>query len=613
MPFLCLSGVVLAVSVTAASCTLCYQVESQGQPLAFFQDAATYDQAVAQAESRASQILSSPVSLTQDLSLTTTLAPKDRIEGLSGVTGSILESIPQLDHVYTLTVDGTLVGVNADADVITQALNLVKEHYTTAETRSLYIESQVGIQYQYLPAGTQAASAEEMAQAMLAASPRTFDYTVQEGDTLESVTERFSMTEERFRELNPGLTLTTEVTLASSPLDEDPGEEPAEAPAEDAAAPAEDGGDSAPAEDTQDAQETETPAEEPATIDLADLLGDQVTTPLEEGSTITIEQNCPLLVVSTVEEATVTREIAPALETQDDDTMFLGQQRVIQEGQAGQANVLSRVVKRCGIPVASNDLNAVTVTEATPLIVGTGTKAMPELPEGCLFLWPVQGTITSPFGYRYIFGETNFHRGLDIAAPMGTAINAAADGTVTFAGVRGTYGNLVVITHDNGFVTYYAHCSKLLVEAGDQVTQGTPIAAVGSTGRSTGPHCHFEVRYQNEPVDPLAYLPGENNAPVRAPIDMEEEPEETPEEEAPETETPEPETPQEPAPDAPAEPSTPPEEPSDQPETPTVPEEPVQPEPPADDPAAGGDTPDPAPETQPALPAQQAKEPDAVG
>ena len=613
MPFLCLSGVVLAVSVTAASCTLCYQVESQGQPLAFFQDAATYDQAVAQAESRASQILSSPVSLTQDLSLTTTLAPKDRIEGLSGVTGSILESIPQLDHVYTLTVDGTLVGVNADADVITQALNLVKEHYTTAETRSLYIESQVGIQYQYLPAGTQAASAEEMAQAMLAASPRTFDYTVQEGDTLESVTERFSMTEERFRELNPGLTLTTEGTLASSPLDEDPGEEPAEAPAEDAAAPAEDGGDSAPAEDTQDAQETETPAEEPATIDLADLLGDQVTTPLEEGSTITIEQNCPLLVVSTVEEATVTREIAPALETQDDDTMFLGQQRVIQEGQAGQANVLSRVVKRCGIPVASNDLNAVTVTEATPLIVGTGTKAMPELPEGCLFLWPVQGTITSPCGYRYIFGETNFHRGLDIAAPMGTAINAAADGTVTFAGVRGTYGNLVVITHDNGFVTYYAHCSKLLVEAGDQVTQGTPIAAVGSTGRSTGPPCHFEVRYQNEPVDPLAYLPGENNAPVRAPIDMEEEPEETPEEEAPETETPEPETPQEPAPDAPAEPSTPPEEPSDQPETPTVPEEPVQPEPPADDPAAGGDTPDPAPETQPALPAQQAKEPDAVG
>ena len=218
---------------------------------------------------------------------------------------------------------------------------------------------------------------------------------------------------------------------------------------------------------------------ENATIDLADLLGDQVRTPLEAGTTITIEQNCPLLVVSTVEEATVTREIAPALETQDDDTMFLGQQRVIQEGQAGQANVLSRVVKRCGIPVASNDLNAVTVTEATPLIVGTGTKAMPELPDGCLFLWPVQGTITSEFGYRYIFGETNFHRGLDIAAPEGTAINAAADGTVTFAGERGTYGNLVVITHENGFVTYYAHCSKILAEVGDEADPGDPCGRSG--------------------------------------------------------------------------------------------------------------------------------------
>ena len=497
LPFLCLSGVVLAGAITAASCTLCYQVEAQGQTLAFFQDPGTYDQAVAQAEDRASQILEAPVSLNQDLTLTTALAPKDQIESLSGVTGSILESIPQLDHVYTLTVDGTTVGVNGDADVITQALNLVKEHYTTDETRSLYIESQVDIRYEYLPAGQEESTAEEMAQTMLAAAPRTFDYTVQEGDTLESVTALFSMTEERFRALNPDLTLTTEVTLASSPLEEE-SEENAQAPA------AED-----PAEGEAANQAAKTAEEaENATIDLADLLGDQVRTPLEAGTTITIEQNCPLLVVSTVEEATVTREIAPALETQDDDTMFLGQQRVIQEGQAGQANVLSRVVKRCGIPVASNDLNAVTVTEATPLIVGTGTKAMPELPDGCLFLWPVQGTITSEFGYRYIFGETNFHRGLDIAAPEGTAINAAADGTVTFAGERGTYGNLVVITHENGFVTYYAHCSKILAEVGDEVTQGTPVAAVGSTGRSTGPHCHFEVRYENEPIDPLFYLPG---------------------------------------------------------------------------------------------------------
>ena len=277
LPFLCLSGVVLAGAITAASCTLCYQVEAQGQTLAFFQDPGTYDQAVAQAEDRASQILEAPVSLNQDLTLTTALAPKDQIESLSGVTGSILESIPQLDHVYTLTVDGTTVGVNGDADVITQALNLVKEHYTTDETRSLYIESQVDIRYEYLPAGQEESTAEEMAQTMLAASPRTFDYTVQEGDTLESVTALFSMTEERFRALNPDLTLTTEVTLASSPLEEE-SEEEAQAPA------AED-----PAEGEAANQAAKTAEEaENATIDLADLLGDQVRTPLEAGTTITI-------------------------------------------------------------------------------------------------------------------------------------------------------------------------------------------------------------------------------------------------------------------------------------------------------------------------------------
>jgi biotin carboxyl carrier protein len=203
--------------------------------------------------------------------------------------------------------------------------------------------------------------------------------------------------------------------------------------------------------------------------------------------------------------------------------MFTGEQRIIQEGQTGEAEVLSRVVKRCGVTIASTDLNAVTTTEATPLIVGMGTQPKPELPEGCLFLWPVRGSISSDYGYRFIFGETNFHRGIDIPAPTGTAINAAADGVVTFAGERGTYGNLVVLTHANGFQTYYAHCSQLLVHVGETVTQGQPVAAVGSTGRSTGPHVHFEVRYQNAPIDPLLYLPGANNAPAREEVTEEEE------------------------------------------------------------------------------------------
>ena len=540
LPFLCTTGVLMAAVILAASCTFCYQVQAQGQPLAFFQDVETYDAAVSKAETRASKILQTTYTLNNDLTVQVTLAPKDQIEDVSGVTGSLLESIPELSHIYTLTVDGTWIGATSDPDVITQALNLVKEHYTTAETRSLYIDSQVDIRYQYLPSGVTESTAEELAETLLAETPQLFPYTVQTGDTMESILALFSMSEERFRELNPDLTLEP-ITASTVPLDEFPGSEDADQTQA----------------SQETAQETEGDAESGQTSDS------EVYTPLEEGAEISIEQSCPLLLVTTVEEMNLTREILPTLETQEDPTMYAGQQRIIQEGALGQASVLSRVVKRCGVPVANNDLSSVTLTEATPLIVGTGTRAMPALPDGCLYLWPVQGPITSDFGYRFIFGENNFHGGIDIAAPMGTAINAAADGTVVFAGEKGTYGNLVILSHSNGFLTYYAHCSKLLVTVGQSVTQGQPIAAVGSTGRSTGPHCHFEVRYQNTRLDPLFYLPGTNNAPARTQV-----PEETEEE-----------LPDEPdAPETPALPETPvqPTEPTD----PTEPQEPDEPDPP---------------------------------
>ena len=96
---------------------------------------------------------------------------------------------------------------------------------------------------------------------------------------------------------------------------------------------------------------------------------------------------------------------------------------------------------------------------------------------------------------------------MDLACPTGTDVVAADGGTVTFAGYKGTFGYLVIIDHQNGMVTYYAHNSELLVEEGDKVYQGYHIAEVGSTGRSTGPHCHFEIRVDGVPQDPMEYLP----------------------------------------------------------------------------------------------------------
>ena len=121
---------------------------------------------------------------------------------------------------------------------------------------------------------------------------------------------------------------------------------------------------------------------------------------------------------------------------------------------------------------------------------------------GIQFIRPISGTITSRFGRR----SSGTHTGLDIATSSGTPIAAAASGTVTYAGWKGTYGNLVVIDHGNGVQTYYAHCSAIYVSAGMTVTQGQAISAVGSTGNSTGPHLHLEVRVNGVCQNPQNYV-----------------------------------------------------------------------------------------------------------
>lgn len=119
-----------------------------------------------------------------------------------------------------------------------------------------------------------------------------------------------------------------------------------------------------------------------------------------------------------------------------------------------------------------------------------------------LFINPTDGVLTSSFGMR----DGRNHDGIDIGAESGTEIYAAAGGTVVFAGVVSGYGNYVVLEHADGYETAYAHCSKIAVNLGDEVSAGDVIAYVGSTGNSTGPHLHFEVKHSGELCDPLDYV-----------------------------------------------------------------------------------------------------------
>ncbi|WP_418475621.1 M23 family metallopeptidase [Dialister invisus] len=124
-------------------------------------------------------------------------------------------------------------------------------------------------------------------------------------------------------------------------------------------------------------------------------------------------------------------------------------------------------------------------------------------------IWPVAGPISSYYGYRTSPGGigSTFHEGVDIAGDYGTPISATAAGTVTQAGWVGGYGYLVEVKHVDGIVTRYGHNSAVLVYEGQHVDQGSMIALMGSTGNSTGPHCHYEVRIHGEAVDPMYFLP----------------------------------------------------------------------------------------------------------
>lgn len=124
------------------------------------------------------------------------------------------------------------------------------------------------------------------------------------------------------------------------------------------------------------------------------------------------------------------------------------------------------------------------------------------------YIWPVPGDVIQYFGWRVhpILRKRKFHTGVDIVASQGTPISAADSGVVIFCGRNGGYGKMILLDHGNGYATLYGHCSLLLVDKGQTVTKGLEIAKVGTTGLSTGPHLHFEVRKDGVPVDPLSFL-----------------------------------------------------------------------------------------------------------
>ena len=228
---------------------------------------------------------------------------------------------------------------------------------------------------------------------------------------------------------------------------------------------------------------------------------------LQIGDVLLISRSVPYLTVVATQMEYYTADVPYEIEYVDDNTMWKGDTKVISKGSLGSANIEARVTYQGAEEIERTVVTETIVTEPVTEVQARGTKERPSWAPTGTFRWPTSGSLTSPFGYRYIFGSTSFHGGIDIANKKGTNIVAADGGIVTYAGWKGAYGYVVIIDHTNGYETYYAHCSDLLVSAGDKVYKGEHIAEMGSTGRSTGSHLHFEVRYGGERKNPQKYLP----------------------------------------------------------------------------------------------------------
>ena len=224
------------------------------------------------------------------------------------------------------------------------------------------------------------------------------------------------------------------------------------------------------------------------------------------GDQLTVSASVPYLGVRTVDKVRYEEAIPAPVEYVDDSSMYQGDTKVLESGAEGLSLVDARITFLNGMEQEREILNTQELVAPQTKVVARGTKERPKTMAKGYFIWPVSGRITSRYGGRSLFGTYNFHGGIDIGVPYGTSIKAADGGKVITAGWHSSYGNYIVIDHENGKTTYYAHNSSLLVSVGQRVYQGQVIAKAGSTGNSTGNHCHFEVRVNGVRQNPLNYL-----------------------------------------------------------------------------------------------------------
>lgn len=237
-------------------------------------------------------------------------------------------------------------------------------------------------------------------------------------------------------------------------------------------------------------------------IELNDFIKNEYTT-LHIGDEIIVTVPEPELSIVRTEQKYLEESYDADVIYIDNNEWYTNQEKTLQEPSTGFRKAVASITYRNDKEISKEILREDVLMEAVPKIVERGTKIPPT------FIKPISGgRLTSNFGRRTApkKGASTNHKGVDWGIPRGSSIVASSGGTVTKAGWGGGYGYVVYIKHPGGIETRYAHCSKVLVSAGQTVKQGQRIALSGNTGVSTGPHLHFEVRVNGNPVNPFSYI-----------------------------------------------------------------------------------------------------------
>lgn len=222
-----------------------------------------------------------------------------------------------------------------------------------------------------------------------------------------------------------------------------------------------------------------------------------------EGKIFDIYTGEPVISYKTVLYLCETQNLPHETVTEKDSSKYEGTTHIKQEGKDGKKEVKAYITKVNGIETERDIISEIIVSDPISQIEVIGTKELPTPIGTGNFSVPANGQLSSRYGSRW--GRN--HDGIDFSANEGTPIYAADNGTVIYSQFNdGGYGNLIKIDHANGYITYYAHCSKLVAKEGDIVAKGDLIGYVGNTGRSTGSHLHFEVRKDGVPCDPMEFI-----------------------------------------------------------------------------------------------------------